>query len=103
MPTFLTTPKMSPELAARVQASVNGRRATPGSRRRAPHLIVLVRLAVLVLTGTLVALVLYVRHRDREEREHARADLTASVDRRRAALQPQAPPTLAPVQERLLS
>ena len=102
MPTFLTTPKMSPELAARVQASVNGRRATPGSRRRAPHLIVLVRLAVLVLTGTLVALVLYVRHHDREEREHARADLTASVDRRRAALEPQDHRTLGLIEDWLV-
>ena len=94
MPTFLTTPKMSPELAARVQASVNGRRTTPGSRRRAPHLIVLVRLAVLVLTGTLCALVLYVRHRDREERESERASLAASVAQRRAALDPQDQRTL---------
>jgi hypothetical protein len=86
MPTFLTTPKMSPELAARVQASVNGRRASPGSRRRAPHLIVLVRLAVVVLAATLVATVLYVRHREGEAREQARASLTDALTRRRAAL-----------------
>jgi hypothetical protein len=86
MPTFLTTPKMSPELALRVQASVNGRRATPGSRRRAPHLIVLVRLAVVVLTGTLVASVLYVRHQSRQAREHERTSLTDALTRRRAAL-----------------
>jgi hypothetical protein len=86
MPTFLTTPKMSAELAARVQASVSGRRAVPGSRRRAPHLMVLVRLAVVLLAGTLVVLVLYVRHRDREAREHERASLTDAVTRRRAAL-----------------
>jgi hypothetical protein len=86
MPTFLTTPKMSPELALRVQASVNGRRATPGSRRRAPHLIVLVRLAVVVLTATLVSTVLYVRHQARAAREHERTNLTEALTRRRAAL-----------------
>jgi len=89
MPTFLTTPKMSPELAARVQASVNGRRAAPGSTRRAPHLIVLLRLAVLVLTGALVTAVLYVRQRDREARERERASLSEVVARRRAALDAQ--------------
>src|SRR6187399_192248 len=89
MPTFLTTPKMSPELAARVLASVNGRRATPGSRRRAPHLIVLVRLAVLVLTAVLLATVLHIRNRDRDERESERASLMADATRRRAALDQQ--------------
>jgi hypothetical protein len=98
MPTFLTTPKMSPELAARVQASVNGRRVTPGSRRRAPHLIVLLRLTVLVLTGTLLALVFYIRNRDREERESERARLTASVAERRAALDPQDQRTLGRIE-----
>ena len=95
MPTFLTTPKMSPELALRVQASVNGRRATPGGRRRAPHFIVLVRLSVLVLAGMLLATVIYIRNRDREERESERASLGASFTRRRAALEPQDHRTLA--------
>jgi len=94
MPTFLTTPKMSPDLVARVQASVNGRRAAPGSRRRAPHLIVLVRLAVLVLAGTLLALVSYVRARDRAERESERASLSARVAQRLSALDPQDQRTL---------
>jgi hypothetical protein len=102
MPTFLTTPKMSAELAARVQASVNGRRSTPGSRRRAPHLIVLVRLAVLVLSATLITLVLYVRNRDREERESERADLAASVAKRRAELDPPDQRTLGQIEELLV-
>jgi hypothetical protein len=89
MPTFLTTPKMSPELAARVQARVNGRRATLGSQRRAPHLIVLIRLTVLVLTFALAGLVLYVRNRDQKERESERANLAAMIAERRAALDPQ--------------
>src|SRR3954463_14057046 len=98
MPTFLTTPKMSPELALRVQASVNGRRATPGGRSRAPHLIVLVRLAVLVLTGTLLATVIYVRNRERAERESERATLATDIARRRAALDPQDQRTLGLVE-----
>jgi hypothetical protein len=102
MPTFLTTPRMSPELAARVQASVNGRRATPGSRRRAPHLIVLVRLAVVVLTGMLLATVLYLRARDRDERESERASLAADVTRRRAALDPQDQRTLGLIESWLV-
>ncbi len=89
MPTFLTTPKMSPELAARVQASVNGRRVTPGSTRRAPHLIVLARLVVLMLTFALFAAVFYVLQRDRETRERERASLSEVVARRRAALDAQ--------------
>ncbi len=102
MPTFLTTPKMSPELAARVQASVKGRRATPGSRRRAPHLIVLVRLAVVVLTATLVATVLYARHQSREAREHERASLTEAFTRRRAALSAEDARTLGLVEVALV-
>jgi hypothetical protein len=102
MPTFLTTPKMSPELAARVQASVNGRRATPGSRRRAPHLIVLVRLAVVVLAGTLVVLVLHLRHRDRVAREQERASLTEAIARRRAALAAEDKRTLGLVEASLV-
>lgn len=98
MPTFLTTPKMSPELALRVQASIKGRRATPGGRSRAPHLIVLVRLAVLVLTGTLLATVMYVRNRERAERESERATLALEVARRRAALDPQDQRTLGLVE-----
>ena len=102
MPTFLTTPKMSRELAARVQASVNGRRATPGSRRRAPHLIVLVRLGVLVLSGVLLATVLYVRSREREARESERASLATDVARRRKALDPQDQRTLGLVEDWLV-
>ena len=41
MPTFLTTPKMSPELAARVETAVTGRRAS--SNKVSPMLIALLR------------------------------------------------------------
>lgn len=72
MPSFLVTRRMSPELAARVQASVEGRRAVPGATL-GPRAISLFRLAILaVIACALVALFLARRHADQElERERA--------------------------------
>ena len=47
MPTLLATKKMSPELRARIQVSVSGRRAT-GHARLAPRAIMVIRLAALL-------------------------------------------------------
>jgi len=68
MPTLLVTKKMSPELAARVQASVEGRRAAPGARL-APRAISLFRIgAFAVILGAIAWLTISVRrsHRDLE-------------------------------------
>jgi hypothetical protein len=92
---------MSPELARRVQASVNGRRTTPGGRR-APHVIVLVRLTVLVSAGLLAASVLYVRQRDARERESERASLATNAARRRAELTAEDQKTLARIEGSLV-
>lgn len=52
MPTLLVTRKMSPELAARVQASVQGRRAKPGARLK-PSSVSLLRLGLLLFIVSL--------------------------------------------------
>jgi hypothetical protein len=88
MPTFLTTATMDPALAARVEASVTGRRprlrAASGTRR-----IVAVARFVLVLT---VAFGIYVtvsgRRRQKEELDAARAALLDTVAAESASLGP---------------
>ena len=62
MATLLTTRRMSPELAARVQASVNGRRAAPGARLRPRSVSALRVVAILVIglaLGTAFRFLLY--------------------------------------------
>jgi hypothetical protein len=77
---FLTTEKMDPALAARVEASVRGRRHQPVRRAAlAPRLVSVARFAVvLALALALVAFVL-VRRRDRRELSLAREALLSSV------------------------
>ncbi|MFO0618863.1 MAG: hypothetical protein U0414_40115 [Polyangiaceae bacterium] len=74
MPTFLTTPRMSPELAARVEASVTGRRGKASPLRTA-----LARFAVLAaVTG---AAILFVFHRPKcsDDVDQERAVFTAEL------------------------
>lgn len=85
MPTLLTSRKMSPELAARVLASVRGRRARPGSRL-APRSISFVRLG-LVATITIAAWILIVaRQRGHEQLERERGLLLALVKKESSSL-----------------
>jgi hypothetical protein len=77
MATFLVTPKMNPALAARVEASVRGRRAAAEPR---PALVVIARLAGLGVTALLVAALAFAFERRASEREAARAELMAAIE-----------------------
>jgi hypothetical protein len=79
--TFLTNKKMSPELAARVEASVTGR--TPGRSRQGARArrTALVRLTVAATVATLVGGVAVAWERGVSEREGARAALLDALSR----------------------
>lgn len=79
MATSLTTPKMSPELAARVEASVRqGRRTTPGARWTA-HWISMLRLGVAVLLLAGLSAIAIGHQRELEQMEQERASLLSAV------------------------
>jgi hypothetical protein len=83
--TLLVTPKMSPELAARVAASVRGGRAARGARRLS-HARGALRMVVLAVIAGSVSLFVLARQSARERFEGDRADLLARIDRQAAAL-----------------
>jgi hypothetical protein len=94
VPTLLVTKKMSPELAARVQASVQGRRAAPGARLK-PTSISLLRFGlVLVIVSLSSWLALSIR-RAHGETEAQRAALLDRVDNEASSLGPDELDTLA--------
>ncbi len=68
MPTQLVTPKMHPELAARVLASVTGRKLVGSTKRRLAWLRLVVPLVVVMVLGSL----LVARHRERAALDSAR-------------------------------
>lgn len=76
MPTLLVTKRMSPALAARVQAAVSGHRA--GAARRAP-LKALLRLLTFVFLVATVASILNFRRQQALERESRRTALLQTV------------------------
>ncbi len=73
MPTLLVTKKMSPELAARVEASVAGKRALPGARvaPRTRSLLRIVAFSTIVACGAWFALSLQRFKRDTESQRAA--------------------------------
>jgi hypothetical protein len=87
MATFLTTSKMHPELAARIEASVRGKAYKPGAPRRLPPRLVLLARAALVLVVTLgVYTVVSGRRHDRAELERTRAGLLDAVGAQSAGI-----------------
>jgi hypothetical protein len=75
MPTLLVNPKMDPALAARVHASVTGRRHRTGVVRSTARLVATVRFGVLLaIAGLVVAVLLQIRH-DRTELADRRSTL----------------------------
>jgi hypothetical protein len=85
MPTFLTTPRMSPALSARVEASVHGRRG----KHRPPSGslgISLVRVGIVAFVVLVVGAVVYARQSYRRQLEAARASLLETVRAKSAAL-----------------
>jgi hypothetical protein len=84
--TFLTTSKMDPALATRVEASVRGRRARRSSVVRRVVSIARFMLVVIFVFGVYV--VLKGRERDRRELERGRIELEANVRAQAASLSP---------------
>ena len=87
MATFLTTRKMSPELAARVEASVRGRRPGGGKPSTA-RLVSVLRLGAIALIVTVSCWLLLQRRRARQELEQERATLIDQVRRESSAVSP---------------
>jgi hypothetical protein len=75
--TFLTTPKMSPALAARIEASVRGRRGRPAAL--APRLVSIARLGVVAFIVLVVVMLMRLQKQDRDALEGARASLLDAV------------------------
>ncbi len=86
--TFLVTRKMSPELAARVRASVRGRRARPVSGR-APRTVALVRYCLLAALLAAVGGVLLLRRQVHDELAAERAALLDAVRQQAARFTPE--------------
>jgi len=87
MPSFLTTPRMSPELAARVEASVRGKRRAGSPRRfgpRVPMAALLPCTAILVVIGLAMLNDWFARR----ELERARTELLQRVATERASMPP---------------
>lgn len=85
MATFLRTPRMSPELAARVEAAVRGRRAAPGARL-APRAVSMLRLGLVaggIALGSSLALTW---HGSKQELERERAALLETLARETSSL-----------------
>jgi hypothetical protein len=83
--TFLTTPKMSPALAARVEASVTGRPVAI-RKKASPRVVALLRLAGLGLVLGLVAWVVLAHRQYTKELEAARRSLLQELHARAAVL-----------------
>lgn len=90
MPTFLTTKKMNPALAARIEASVRGdaRRASTGPSRGKRIAFGVARLALVALVLFVARSVLAVRTKAANELDEARASLLADRARKSADLGP---------------
>ncbi|WP_394831167.1 hypothetical protein LVJ94_32110 [Pendulispora rubella] len=76
MPTFLVTSKMSPELAARVEASVTGRKSSPARRRLVTSVV---RAAVVLALAWGVTSVVATKRREQHDFERARGALLETV------------------------
>ncbi len=77
---------MNPALAARIDASVHGRRARASTSRVGPLLVGLARVVAVVAALAAVVAVVVTRHRRHDEIERARATLLADVRMRASAL-----------------
>jgi hypothetical protein len=89
MPTFLTTSKMHPELAARIEASVTGKKGRRRSASRARRIVSLARLALVVTALVAAYNVVVARRESKRALERARVDLLESVRAQGASLGPE--------------
>ncbi len=83
MPTLLTTSKMDPALAARIEASVRGRDRKAG-RALSPRLVGLARFVALAGAVVLTCSFVLARRSDKRETESAKAAIVASLHARAA-------------------
>lgn len=88
MGSLLITSKMDPALAARIEASVRGRRNKPGARRIAPRFVAVARLGLVLAVAFGIYAFVSVRRRERQEVERSRAALLDSVRAQGASLTP---------------
>lgn len=88
MPSLLVTKKMSPELAARVQASVEGKRARPGARV-APRVMGLVRLAMFTMMILVAVWLVIAFRRVQRELENQRGQFLERVRSTSASVTPE--------------
>src|SRR4051812_12637146 len=88
MATLLVTSKMDPALAARIEASVSGRRARkrPGAPKLGPRAIALARIGGLLAVAALVAWFLVSLRRNRRDVELAKKSLLDDVHAKSASL-----------------
>lgn len=88
MATFLTTAKMDRALAARVEASVSGRRKQPGRRGAgiAPRLVSVARFAAVIAVIGIVFSVVGLRRRESRDLETTRAEVVGAVRRHSTSL-----------------
>src|SRR5262245_58079942 len=106
MATFLTTSKMDPALAARIEASVRGRKGSQKGQRtsaaRARRLVALARV-VFVLTAIFgVYSVIVGRRQARHALERSRTALLESVREQGASLKPEDRQSVARVEPWLM-
>jgi hypothetical protein len=86
MPTFLTNPKMSPELAARVESSVTGRRKDPRNRASSARVVSLVRGVTMLVIVAVIAWVLIERQSSARRLQSDRAQLLDTLNKQKASL-----------------
>ncbi|MDF2696034.1 MAG: hypothetical protein K0S65_4417 [Labilithrix sp.] len=89
MATFLTTSKMDPALAARIEASVTGRRGRQSSAVRARRIVSLVRFVLVLTVGLGVYNVVTGRRETKRALERSRTSLLESVSAHSASLGPE--------------
>ncbi|MEO6573853.1 MAG: hypothetical protein ABIP89_08440 [Polyangiaceae bacterium] len=87
MGSFLTTPKMSPALAARVEASVRGRRHHPGGA--APRMVSLARIGSLSAITLLIGSLVVSHYQEHQALERSRTALLDTVHAQAASLGPE--------------
>jgi hypothetical protein len=89
MATFLTTSKMDPALAARIEASVRGRDRKPGAPRLAPRFVSIARFGLALVVALGIYTVVTGRQRGRRELERTRGALLDAVRTQGASLTPE--------------
>lgn len=86
MASFLTTPKMDPALAARIEASLRGRNRKTAGATMPPRLVAVLRFAFVLGALVLTCSFAIARRQDRREIDGTKAALLATVHGRAATI-----------------